>query len=189
MTTINREMTIEEFEAFVNLPENDARFFELINGEIVEMPSNVKSSVLSGLFITYINNFILPRDLGYTSTEQGGYVILGQVYAPDVAFVSKVKQLEPPERGFNPITPDLVVEVVSPTDDPADLMDKVTTCLNAGAVVWVAYSNEKLVRVYTPGKPPQIVHIGEMLDGGDVLPGFTLDLRLIFKSAAGEGSA
>lgn len=181
MTATNREMTIEEFEAFVNLPENDARFFELINGEITEVPSNPGSSMISGLFVHYLNAFIIPRKLGYTTTEAGGYVVLGEIYAPDVAFVSTQKQKRPGKKGFDHITPDLVIEVVSPSDNPNKLMSKVVTYLAGGAVVWVAYSDSKTVAVFVLGQPVKIVRIGEMLDGGDVLPGFTLDTRLIFE--------
>jgi Uma2 family endonuclease len=46
--------------------------------------------------------------------------------------------------------------------------------------VWVVYPDEQQVVVHSPGQPAQIVNIDGVLDGGDVLPGFTLPLRDIF---------
>jgi hypothetical protein len=39
---------------------------------------------------------------------------------------------------------------------------------------------EQEVEVYAPGKPPEVKRIGDMLDGGDVLPGFTMAVKDIF---------
>jgi len=175
-------MTVEAFEQFVDLPENADRMFELINGEIVEVPSNPNSSKFSSRFNGKLFIFIEANDLGELTGEHGGYLVDGQPYAPDVAFVSNHK-LPLAETGYNPTPPDLVVEVVSSgsKQELADLRAKIVHYLNAGVVVWVAFPKTKIVEVHVPGQPMQQLGIDDTLDGGDVLPGFTLPLRAVFR--------
>jgi len=175
-------MTVEAFEQFVDLPENADRMFELINGEIVEVPSNPQSSNYGARFIVKIGAFTDAHNRGELTGEHGGYLVDGQPYAPDVAFVSNHK-LPLAETGYNPTPPDLVVEVVSSgsKQELADLRAKIVHYLNAGVVVWAAFPKTKIVEVHVPGQPMQQLGIDDTLDGGDVLPGFTLPLRAVFR--------
>jgi hypothetical protein len=69
--------TVEEFEAFVNLPENADKNFEFIGGETVEVPTNMLCSMIAGIFLTYINLFVLQENLGIVTGADGGYVFYG----------------------------------------------------------------------------------------------------------------
>ena len=172
--------TIEEFDTWVALPENAERLFEFVGGEIVEVPSNPYSSYVSSRIIRRMGAFVEDHDLGYVTGKAGGYMVLGERYAPDVAYISRERQPELPEEGYNPNPPDLAVEVVSPSDDLKRLQIKVVNYLAAGTVVWVVYSETREVEIYAPGKAVKIVDINGVLDGGDVLPGFTLPVKEIF---------
>jgi Uma2 family endonuclease len=57
---------------------------------------------------------------------------------------------------------------------------KVGNYLAAGTVVWVIDPERKLVEVYAPGQPVRKVGVDSVLDGGEVLPGFTLAVKDIF---------
>jgi len=57
---------------------------------------------------------------------------------------------------------------------------KVVNYLAAGTVVWLVLPETREVEVYIPNKPKQTVGIDGVLDGGDVLPGFTLPVKDIF---------
>lgn len=182
MDVQHKLITLEEFETFLQLPENTSRIFELIDGEIVEkMPSNPLSSNIATRIIIPIGNYLATNDIGYLTTEAGGYKIFGDTYVPDVAFISKSRLPELPYIGFAPIPPDLAVEVVSPTDDKDELLSKVANYLAAGVLVWVLYPLEKEVKVFAPGQPVQTVDIKGVLDGGEVLPGFKLAVKDIFR--------
>ena len=50
----------------------------------------------------------------------------------------------------------------------------------AGTVVWVVDAEQKQIEVYIPGQPVKVFSINETLEGGSVLPGFTLALNDIF---------
>jgi Uma2 family endonuclease len=180
MTIRKRLFTVNEFEALINLPENADLRFELIDGEIIEVPSNPYSSAISALIIAAIIAFIKGKDLGYVTGEQGGYIVAGARLAPDVAYISKKRQKALVREGYNPIAPDLAVEVVSPSDDPEVLEAKLKKYAEANVVVWVVYPERQVVDVHTPGQRIASLGISDMLSGGDVLPGFTLPVREIF---------
>jgi Uma2 family endonuclease len=176
-------MMADEFEAFTELPENADALFEFIAGEIVEVPSNPKASKFSMLFGHYLLMFVNEGDLGHVTGEAGGYRVMGERYAPDVAYISKAKQPELAARGYNPIPPDLVVEVDYPStpESQRTLRIKLANYLAAGVVVWLVYPETQEVEVYVPGKAVEIIGVDGELDGGDVLPGFKLAVRDIFR--------
>ena len=80
--------SLVEFEAFIDLPENAERFFEFIGGEILEVPSNTYSSKIASRISGFIFMYLLQNDIGHLTGEQGGYMVFGERYAPDVAFIS-----------------------------------------------------------------------------------------------------
>ncbi len=177
---VQKTMTVEEFEQYVNLPENADRRFELIEGEIIEVPSNPYSSGVASQFIIELGIFARGKNLGYITGEQGGYMVTGARLAPDVAFISRARQTELPTQGYNPIAPDLAIEVISPTDDDDDIDKKVKLYIKAGVLLWVVYPKRREVEVFAPGRQKQIVGTEGELDGGDVLPGFRLPLAEVF---------
>lgn len=126
MAIAPRIVPVEEFDRFVLLPENAERMFEYIGGEIVEAVSSNYSSEIGARFLIVIGMFVLSNDLGRVTGADGGYQVSGERYIPDVAFVSKAKQPEPP---------DLAVEVLLPTNDADDMRIKVVNYLRVGTVV------------------------------------------------------
>ena len=172
--------TIEEFEEFIDLPENADKLFEFIGGEIVEVPSNPYSSFIGSIILTAVMTFVMQHKLGYVTGEAGGYMVSGERYAPDVAFISKEHQPKLAQEGYNPNPPDLAVEVVSPTDSPRELQIKISNYVAAGTTVWIARSKEREMEVHAPGQPVKILGIDDILDGGDVLPGFKLAVKDVF---------
>lgn len=180
MAVRKRLFTVSEFEALVNLPENADLRFELIDGEIIQVPSNPYSSAIAALIIIALGVFTKGKNLGHITGEQGGYIVAGARLAPDVAFVSKKRQASLVRQGYNPVAPDLAVEVVSPSDDLDVLSDKLKKYAEAGVLVWVVFPTRQEVDVYAPGQPVQTLGINDTLTGGDVLPGFRLPVRDIF---------
>lgn len=104
------------------------------------------------------------------------------VRAADAAFVAS-DRLPPPadRRRFLDLAPDLVVEVVSPSDRAAEVVEKALSWLAAGtSLVWVVYPSQRLVAVHsTDGS---VVHVGSegVLDGSPVLPGLALPVADLF---------
>lgn len=102
------------------------------------------------------------------------------VRAPDIAFVTRERLPDPRPAGFAELAPDLVVEVLSPSDRPGDVLAKVGDWLSAGTrLVWVVSPERRLARVYRADGSEIVVTTDEALDGEDVLPGFTCPLASI----------
>jgi len=177
---IQKTMTVEEFEEYANLPENADLRLEFIDGKIIQVPSNAYCSQIAALIIAALVNFVHPRKLGHVTGEGGGYKVAGARLAPDAAFVSKARQGKLDRQGYNSVAPDLAIEVMSPTDKDSDLEKKLKKYAEAGTVAWVFYPETRLVKVHNPGEPEKTLGIDETLEGGEVLPGFTLLIRDIF---------
>lgn len=177
-----KPMTAREFEVYALLPENRERRLEFHNGEMVEVVSNSKSSRIAARILSRLEHHVSENGLGYVTGADGGYVVGGNRYIPDAAFVSKARQAEPPDVAYNPVAPDLAVEVISPTDDRDDLRIKVVNYLAVGTVVWVADPAKQHVEVYVPGQPVETVGKDGVIEVGNVLPGFRLAVNDIFAS-------
>jgi Uma2 family endonuclease len=173
-------VTAEAFDHFIGLPENRDRLFELVGGEIVEVVSNNYASELGILIGSLILMFVRQHGLGRVTGADGGYRVSGERYIPDAAFISLAKQPKPSRAAYNPLPPDLAVEVLSPGNEPGEMRIKIVNYLNAGTVVWLVDPDKVQIEVYAPNEPVKVLKLDDTLDGGAVLPGFSLPLREIF---------
>ncbi len=180
MAVLIRHTTIEDFERVVLLPENVDRLFEYIGGEVIEVVSNNYSSKLAMLIGSYLTLFVIENDLGDVTGADGGFVVAGERYIPDVAFVSRARQPEPSHDAYNPLAPDLAVEVLSPTNEAAKIRIKVVNYLRAGCVVWVVDPETQQAEVYTPDAAPLTLDRTGIFRGADALAGFEIPLSKIF---------
>jgi Uma2 family endonuclease len=99
------------------------------------------------------------------------------VRAPDVAFVRAERVPQARVPGFPALAPDLVAEVVSPSDRAVDVAEKALAWLDAGVhLVWVVDPVNRTVTVHSPGGT-RVLRGGDELSGQDVLPGFALSLE------------
>lgn len=182
--TIQTPFSVEDFEAFVEREENADKLFEFIGGQIIEVPSNTYVSAIAALIAFYVRLFLREHGLqGQVTGAAGGYIIAGEHYAPDVAYISAAKQPEPWKSGYNPVPPDLAVEVVSSdrADEAHRLRIKVTNYLLEGVTVWVVRPEDKVIEVHAPGQPVKLYREADTLDGGAVLPEFALPVAEVFQ--------
>jgi Uma2 family endonuclease len=173
--------TLEDFMQFIFLPENADRLFEYIEGEIVEVVTNNYCSQVAARILSRIFIYSDSKGLGYVTGADGGYQVGTHRYLPDVGFISKKRQPKPSHDTFNPLAPDLAVEVLSPTDKPRKVLTKLANYKVAGTVVWLVDPEKQEVDVLIPGQPEKTLHLDDTLDGGDVLPGFLLAVKDIFE--------
>jgi Uma2 family endonuclease len=128
---------------------------------------------LGSLLASHVRSGDLGRVVG-----EAGFKLAGDpdtVRGPDVAFVRRERldsSLGP--EGFFHGAPDLAVEIVSPGDTALELRQKIGEYLQAGArLVWVLQPDARTVIVHRPGASPETVGPDDLLDGEDVIPGFT----------------
>lgn len=180
MVVSTYQTSLEEFETYIPDPANTDRDFELIGGEIVTVVSNNYSSIVAMLIGGLVSVYVYQNDLGYVTGADGGYEIGEERYMPDVGFISKSRQQSPCEEAYNPKPPDLTIEVISPTDSARQLRLKVANYLAHHVIVWVFDPDNEQVEVYRPNQPPDILSDDDVLDGGDVLPGFKAVVKDLF---------
>ncbi len=180
MVLQTRYVTDEEFDRFVALPENADRNFEYIAGEIVEVVSNSLSSHFGAKISARVTIFAEDNHLGRVTGADGGYIVSGEKYIPDVAFISFARQANLPRVAYNPVPPDLAIEVLSPGNDEIEIARKIGNYIAAGTVLWLVDPEKKTIDVYIPNQPRKTLRVGDILEGGDVLPGFKLSLAAIF---------
>ena len=182
-------MTAEEF---IRLPKEDGWHYELAEGRLVRMPlAGYNHDVVVSRLAVRLLPFVEEQNLGECTLSQAGYLLsqFGEpdtVRSPDLAFVSKTRI--PPsntlERIASPrLAPDLVVEVVSPSQYRPEMIERAQMWLSAGVrLVWIIWPQFKQVEVWQPENPtPEVVlGITDILDGLDVVPGFTCPIARLF---------
>ena len=182
-------INVERFQDLVDAPEYQDRVLELVQGVIIEMP---KPKRIHGIVVPRLTmkiaSHVDERDLGEVSSGDTGFVLernrLGRdtVRGLDIAFVSKSRELGPPDFTWYELGPDLAVEVISPSNKIADIRLKIMQLLNAGTrLVWLVYPESRSVEAHT-SDGAKTFREDDTLSGGDVLPGFELRVGDIFPS-------
>ncbi|MCA0454588.1 MAG: Uma2 family endonuclease [Chloroflexi bacterium] len=173
-----KEMTVEEFIVFATSPENSDRDFEFINGEVIEMsPGRATYSRIEAIIAALVYIFCEAHGLPYNvSVGDGSYRIGNNTVAPDFAYRSADLIDEYPD----PVQPEWAVEIISPNDKATEVSNKRQIYLRAGILYWEIYYPSQRVDVYAPGQPMKSYFVGDVLDGGEVLPGFTLEVSKLF---------
>lgn len=173
MTEVESTITADQL-ARLSIP---GRQLELVRGVLaVREPPGGWHGAVSNQLAYRMTAFVQERDLGVVFGQDTGFQIAADpdtVRAPDVAFVSRARMPGTPPEGYPALAPDIVVEILSPNDRPAETLTKVADWLAAGArLVWVLDSQRIEARVYRPDGGLSLLGRDDHLDGEDVLPGF-----------------
>ena len=169
------------------------RGHELVDGILVEKPMGFRDDYIGSRILHLIAAYLDTDNVGAVAGAQGGIRFkLDLVRLPDVSFirwdsVDDPDEIENPAGAFLEYPPDLAVEVLSPSNTRREMEIKLGEYAKAGVkLVWYVDPERKEVDVYPKGnaKRKKTVGVGETLDGGDVLPGFTLPVAQIFEKRA-----
>jgi Uma2 family endonuclease len=169
--------------------------FEMIDGELVEMPPmSEEASWIGGQLFAAINEFCMVHNLGRVYPQET--VFRGfpgeriTIRKPDAAFVRKDRLAPRPSKKDLAIPPDLAAEVLSPTDAAVDVNRKIEQYLVAGVrLVWVVDPDTRMVFVFRSNGTVSKVRETEELDGEDVLPGFRCPVTRVLPSGEPESPA
>ena len=161
---------------------------ELIRGVLYEtMPTGHQHGTIVTNLVILLGNFIKSRKLGSLTASDSGVWLERDpdtVREPDIAYFPAAKI--PPEEtvaGYAEAVPDLVVEIVSPSDSRRGLNDKALMWLSFGVrLVWVVDPERRTVDMHRASRRVATLHEADKLDGLDVLPGFSCEVRAAFEA-------
>lgn len=179
--SLERTYTIEEF---TRLPD-DGYTYELAQGRLERMsPTGGEHGRIASGLHTHLTNHVWAHGLGETFAAETAFVLdpaTRTVRAADVAFVA-MSRLAGVGEDAVPFPPDLVAEVISPSDRATGIKGKVAEYQKAGVpLIWVVNPRYHTVEVYHPrDTQPLTLGMNDELDGEAVVPGFRLPVRAIF---------
>ncbi|AFZ58536.1 Uma2 family endonuclease [Anabaena cylindrica FACHB-243] len=104
--------------------------------------------------------------------------------SPDVAWIKKERwdtlTTEEQEK-FSPIAPDFVLELMSPSDSLQETRAKMQEYINNGVKLgWLINRKMRQVEIYRLDKPVEILEFPQELSGEDILPGFILNMEIVW---------
>ncbi len=181
-------VTLEEFAALPKHPR-----YELIQGVLIEIMAasrdHERTVIRTG---RYMDVHVDTQELGEVYGSNRAYVTVPASPAtsrmPDVSFVSNARLDQPDLAGmlYNG-APDLAVEILSDSNTPAQIAQKIEEYLNAGGrAVWVIDIDARTLTVHTSDTPPLILTDADAIDGGDYLPGFSCPVADLLPASASQ---
>jgi Uma2 family endonuclease len=164
--------------------------YELIEGELVEvMSTGFVHGIVAQRIGRFIGNYADENNLGEVTASETGFVLEENTYrGADCAFISN-ENLEKHgyPQGFFPTSPDIAIEVVSPSNTSDEMMQKVNLYLKNGSrLVWLIYPKLKMITVYRQNNVVNLLRENDTLEGEDVLPNFSLSLEKLFANLPTE---
>ena len=159
---------------------------ELIRGALHErMSAGGRHGEIAGALVSELRMFARPRRLGRVGGTDAGVLLERNpdtVRELDVFFISAERlPLDVEVAGYYEVVPDLVAEIMSPSDTLAEFNGKIQMWLDFGVrLVLAVFPETRTAAVHQPHRPAANLGYGDALDGGDALPGFSCPLKDIF---------
>ncbi|GAC1461248.1 MAG: Uma2 family endonuclease [Chamaesiphon sp.] len=188
-STIALHVTAEQFEA-ISVANRDLRLERTAQGELIVNPptgwetGERNRSITAQLDCWYEEH----EDLGKAFDSSTGFILPnGANRSPDASWVSRErwKALTLEQKGtFANVCPDFVVELRSSSDSLQSLQTKMQEYIDNGARLgWLIDPQNRRVEIYQPGVDVEVLENPTELFGENVLPGFVLNLRRVWRSA------
>lgn len=156
-------------------------------GELIIMsPTGGETSAWNSKLIAALVNWNEQTGLGETFDSSGGFSLPnGAQRSPDAAWIPLEKwnalTLEK-KKGFLPLCPDFVIELLSPSDSWKQGLNKMEEYMENGSRLgWLLDPQNKRVAIYRAKQAVEIVEAPTFLSGEDVLEGFTLNIGKIWR--------
>jgi Uma2 family endonuclease len=179
-------MTAEEFGEWVQRPENANKWFELVRGEVIELPPPMKlHGVVCNNISFELTAYVRQRRKGYVTGNDSGVILERDpdtVRGPDVAVYEDAQTFEELHPKYGEVPPLLAVEVLSPNDRATRITRKIADYLRTGvAMVWVIDPEARTITVWRSDQGrPDVLTVEQELTGGEVLPDFRCRVSSFF---------
>lgn len=173
-------------DEFMRVPKDGpgnptAAKYELVDGRLKEVPTQFSHDKIGLNIIFLIGPYMKGRGAG-TMGQAGFRMTGGNIRVPDVSFTRKERLPDGrAPNSFGDMAPDLCVEIISPSEERADMARKVGECFASGAkFVWHVLPERQQVTVFTSPTETRTYEADDVLDAGDVLPGFSCRVSELF---------
>ena len=183
MTTITqtRKITAAEFWA---MPDDPCHRYELVDGELIDMDGAPPHGSITGEIYLLLRLHIRATGLPLTAGVATGFQMSPYTLRfPDVHVTTweRMAAYDADAGGFPHFAPDVAIEVISPSNTPAELDRKTAEYFANGArAVWIADPGPRTVAIRRPGMPEQVYQGDAMLYGDPEIPGFACLVSEIF---------
>ena len=164
----------------------DLRFETDRYGKLIVMsPTGSQSGKRNSSLLAQVWNWNNQSKLGEVFDSSTGFKLSNSATrSPDVSWITIERWnslSDKQKRGFAPIDPDFIIELMSPTDDLSTTQQKMNEYMNCGVKLgWLINPDEKKVEIYRSNKDKETLNNPSSLSGEDILPGLTVDLTNIF---------
>jgi Uma2 family endonuclease len=157
---------------------------ELVDGVLVEKAMSYRAGILEAFIIMVLSNYNRQKRLGVITSASGEHQLRPNlVRLPDVgyAFWNRFPEGRITDDPAPLIAPDVAVEVLSPSNTRREMERKRREYFEAGTqVVWIVDPDKRTIEVYTAPEKFTELHEADTLEGGAILPGFSLSLKELF---------
>jgi len=178
-------MEVGEIPGFEDLEIVDGQWVGFDNGEL-DMGGE-EHGWIKAILITLLTTWALEKRAGRVYPGDTDFVLDGDdeelrvVRRPDVSFVADARVSQ--TKGYIYGAPDLVIEIISPSERPGKISEKLGEYLQFGVKqVWQVYPEKREIIVNLPDGTTITYSDGDTLPGGDLLPGFGMDVATVFES-------
>ena len=172
--------TLMTIEQFLQLPDEESRHYELWQGELIDVGETVfKHNWTRDELVMCIRLFARRAKVGGEAAAETGIQFDSNTLArPDVSYwdathLARIDQ----DRSPVDVVPQLVAEVVSPTNSLPRLFRNADYFLRSGVqVVWIVDFDPFVIHVFEKGKEKRTLHSGDTLEAPGILPGFSVSV-------------
>jgi Uma2 family endonuclease len=168
----------------IDIQQREGKLCELVEGVLLEKAVGYRESGLAVFLGGLLNTFVIPRNLGVVTGPDGTVELMADlVRIPDVAFTSwdRLPGRRRPDAPVPRLAPNLAVEVLSSSNTPGEMMVKRQDYFTAGIqLYWEIDPVARTVAVFASVSDVKALGVGDTLDGGAVLPGFSLAIHELF---------
>jgi Uma2 family endonuclease len=171
-------------EDVTRLRNTEGRLYELVDGTLVEKSMGWQESLLTGILLQWLNNYLDTDRIGVATGADGMTRLFGDtVRGPDVAFVSwnRMPNGQIPADPIPDLVPNFVIEVLSTSNTYAEMSRKRREYFHAGVeLLWMVDHRERTVTVFRTALDATVYSDDNILGGGNVLPGWQVNIAELF---------
>ena len=168
----------------IRIRDTERRICELVDGTLVEKAMGWQESLLAGVLIQWLRNFLDKNRLGMVTGPDGMTRLFGDtVRGPDVAFVAwdRLPNGRLPSAAIPDLVPNFVIEVLSIGNTYGEMSRKRREYFHAGVqLLWLIDPRIRTVTIYRSSSEYEVANEGTAINGGSILPGWIVDTGELF---------